>query len=46
MFDREVKEYEQIRKEYQEKVSDRMSHGQWTEYNEILFSAYFICMAK
>lgn len=40
MFDREVKEYEQIRKEYQEKVSDRMSHGQWTEYNEILFSAH------
>lgn len=40
MFEKEIEEYERIRKEYQEKVSNRMSEQQWMEYNEILFSAH------
>ena len=40
MFEKEIEEYEHIRKEYQEKVSNRMSEQQWMEYNEILFSAH------
>ena len=40
MFEKEIEEYERIRKEYQQKVADKMGHKQWMEYNEILFSAY------
>ena len=40
MFKDEIKEYENIRKEYQQKIADRMSKRQWMEYNEILFSAH------
>lgn len=40
MFEDEIKEYENIRKEYQQKIVDRMSKRQWMEYNEILFSAH------
>ena len=40
MFNEEIKEYENLRREYQQKVADKMSHSQWMEYNEILFSAY------
>ena len=39
MFENEIKEYEYIRKEYQQKIADRMGKAQWMEYNEILFSA-------
>ena len=39
MFENEIKEYEDIRKEYQQKIADRMGKAQWMEYNEILFSA-------
>jgi Fic family protein len=39
MFEEEIKEYEDIRKEYQQKIADRMGKTQWMEYNEILFSA-------
>ena len=40
MFEKEIKEYERIRKEYQQKITDRMGKEQWMEYNEILFSAH------
>ena len=40
MFEKEIEEYERVRKEYQQKVADKMGHKQWMEYNEILFSAY------
>ena len=40
MFEDEIKEYENIRKEYQQKIADRMGKKQWMEYNEILFSAH------
>ena len=40
MFEKEIEAYEQIRKEYQEKIADKMSREQWMEYNEILFSAH------
>ena len=40
MFEKEIKEYERIRQEYQQKVADRMGEKQWMEYNEILFSAH------
>ena len=40
MFEKEIEEYESIRKEYQKKVANRMSEQQWMEYNEILFSAH------
>ena len=40
MFNEEIKEYEHLRREYQQKVADKMSHSQWMEYNEILFSAH------
>jgi len=40
MFEKEIKEYECIRQEYQQKIADRMSKEQWMEYNEILFSAH------
>ena len=40
MFEKEIEAYEQIRKEYQEKIVDKMSREQWMEYNEILFSAH------
>ena len=40
MFEKEIEEYERIRKEYQEKIANRMGKKQWMEYNEILFSAH------
>ena len=40
MFEKEIKEYEEIRQEYQQKIADRMGREQWMEYNEILFSAH------
>ena len=40
MFEKEIKEYESIRREYQQKIADRMGREQWMEYNEILFSAH------
>lgn len=40
MFETEIKEYEDIRREYQRKIADRMGKEQWMEYNEILFSAH------
>lgn len=40
MFEKEIEEYERVRKDYQQKIADKMGHKQWMEYNEILFSAY------
>ena len=40
MFEKEIEQYENVRKEYQQKVADRMGREQWMEYNEILFSAH------
>ena len=40
MFEKEIEEYEDVRRAYQEKVADRMGREQWMEYNEILFSAH------
>ena len=40
MFEKEIKEYERVRKEYQQKIADKMGRQQWMEYNEILFSAH------
>ena len=40
MFEKEIKEYEDIRKEYQQKIADRMGKKEWMEYNEILFSTH------
>ena len=39
MFENEIKKYEDIRKEYHQKIADRIGKAQWMEYNEILFSA-------
>ena len=40
MFEKEIEEYERIRKEYQQKIADKKDKQQWMEYNEILFSAH------
>jgi len=40
MFEKEIKEYESVRLDYQEKIADKMDPKQWMEYNEILFSAH------
>ena len=40
MFEEEISRYERLRQEYQKKVADKMGRRQWTEYNEILFSAH------
>ena len=40
MFEKEITEYESVRREYQQKIADRMGREQWMEYNEILFSAH------
>ncbi len=40
MFEKEIEEYEQILKEYQHDISNRMGQKQWMEFNEILFSAH------
>lgn len=40
MFEKEIEEYEHVRKEYQQKIADKMGWQQWMEYNEILFSAH------
>ena len=39
MFEKEIEEYERLRKEYQEKIVSKTSRQQWMEYNEVLFSA-------
>lgn len=31
MFEKEIKEYERIRKEYQQKIADRMGKEQWMD---------------
>ena len=40
MFEKEIEKYEQVRKEYEQKISRRMSKKAWMEYHEILFSAH------
>ena len=40
MFELQIAQYEDIRKQYQKKIADRMDRQQWMEYNEILFSAH------
>ena len=40
MFEKEIKEYESVRQEYQQKIADKIGREQWMEYNEILFSAH------
>ena len=40
MFEKEIKEYESVRQQYQQKIADKMGREQWMEYNEILFSAH------
>ena len=40
MLEKEIAEYEELRRVYQEKVADKMGREQWMEYNEILFSAH------
>ena len=40
MFEKEIEEYESVRKEYQQQIADKMGRQQWMEYNEILFSAH------
>ena len=40
MFEREIKEYESIRQDYQQEIACRMGEKQWMEYNEILFAAH------
>jgi hypothetical protein len=33
MFEKEITEYEDIRKEYQQKIADRMGKAQWKHKN-------------
>ena len=40
MYQQEVKEYEQLRADYQRKIVDKMDAVDYMEYNEILFSAH------
>ena len=40
MFEKEIEEYEGVRKEYQQKIAAKMGRQQWLEYNAILFSAH------
>lgn len=40
MFEKETEEYELTRRDYQQKIAERMGREQWMEYNEILFSAH------
>ena len=40
MLENEIREYESVSQEYQQKVADKMGEKQWMEYNEILFSAH------
>lgn len=40
MFEKEIKKYEVIRADYEQKVAERMSQSEWLTYNEILFSAH------
>ncbi len=40
MFEKEIGEYERIRRDYQKEIADKMGQQQWMEYNEILFSAH------
>ena len=39
MFEKEIKEYENLLKIYLQKVTDRMATMDLRDYNEILFSA-------
>ena len=36
-FEKEIEDYESIRREYQQKVANRVCKLQWMEYNEVLF---------
>ena len=40
MYEKVIKEYEDVLNEYRQKIADKMARQQWMEYNEILFSAY------
>ena len=40
MFEQEIKIYETVLSEYQQKISQRMDGEELKEYNEILFSAH------
>jgi Fic family protein len=40
MFEKEIAQYEELRKQYDEKIASRMNPMDWREYNEILFSAH------
>lgn len=40
MFDKELQTYEQVRKEYEEKIISRMDAKDYREYSEVLFSTY------
>ncbi len=40
MFSKEIQEYESLRKDYEQKVANTMGQQQWTEYNEVRFSAH------
>ncbi len=40
MFEREIGQYEQLRKQYDALVASRMSRQSLMEYNEILLSAH------
>ncbi len=40
MFEKEIKEYESLRSEYQQRIADRMNVVDYMEYNEVLFSAH------
>ena len=40
MFEREIEDYEHVRRNYESAVAGKMEHNQWMEYNEILFSAH------
>lgn len=40
MYENEIKEYDQLVKEYKEQISDRFSKEDFITYNEILFSTH------
>lgn len=40
MFEKEISQYEQLRKDYQAKIISKMASKEWMDYNEILFSAH------
>lgn len=40
VFEEEISKYEQIRREYQNMLADKMDRHEWMEYNGIMFSAH------